>query len=252
MSKLLTFLTASISLAAASASACPECYYDFHGACLPNSGCTLKAVAAPVTEAVPNAQKIGAAIIHGDSQALAQAIGHTIIQNNPTVNLTAGAIIPADAQPFVDSVIGRGFLIFLGSGNPTFVFVDQATGSATSQQLTPAAPLPPAPETVEPKIYVATAADCLTLSHDGVAAAQWVRAPELTDSRTNQTAKYPDVELRSGDSIEIKSSNAGCAIPNKSVPQTYVSEARITYGQDQGRSGTSGSLKFFIWGAVTK
>lgn len=246
-----------LTLLSSIATACPDGQYNqcLLGACacLPNSGTVAKAaqaaVADSVTQVFPDTLNIAGAVVKGNFQDLSQAIGKTMIDTCQICGTAANiTVTPAD-RPFIEGVVGRGFIEYVTTEDPVLVLADAATSAATRVPLKAPIPVPPVPAspTHRPTVYKASSAFCLIQSSSKSVTAGWVNGPRLVSEATKKAYTYPRITLEKNDIIDVTSDNKNC--PLKSFPQQQaVTHARIIYETDAAHSGGGAHMHSFILG----
>jgi len=134
----------------------------------------------------------------------------------PTCALAGQTILDHQNQVFVETVVGRGWLVFLVTGSPSIVLVDTATSIVTDYTISHPKdnPLQPPRPVRSAKTYKASDALCAIRSDDGSVLAGWVDEPVLTDA-AGSSYTFPHVDLAKGDLVKIHAVNkaADCAAP---------------------------------------
>lgn len=218
------------------AQACPEGQYEacVLGACvcLPNGGEVTRAV-----NPLPDTLNVLGGIIKGDVNAISQGVGALVIKAScPGCAVAAQTIMDKKDKAFVETLVGRGWLVYLTTGSPTLVLADAGANAAKAYQLTHPAPnplAPPAPAARPTKTFKAEGALCGVKSDGPSSTAGWVKAPVVIDD-TGSSATYPSIDVREGDILIVRAENKECP----PVPP----------GQ---RSLNDFKMKFSYWSSIT-
>lgn len=186
--------------------------------------------------------------VNGNIQILSQGVGGLVIKGSCFgCAIFAQQLNQGDRQ-FLETVIGRGFLVFLATnGSPTLVLVDAANSAPqeyalTHEPPTVALPQPPA----RPYRTFSTKASCALLADDK---AQLVLAfidpPTLQDSATNELFTFPSVDMRPNDVI-VFTSGADC--PKPPDGQQLLTSGKLSYANATVVPNGPTYLKYFMLG----
>jgi hypothetical protein len=155
-------------------------------------------------------------------------------------------------KAFVESVVGRGWLMYMGGVDPVLILADAATSTATyidlAQKQQSKAPIPvEAPPPRGQIAWSATAAECIVGGDNNAIVIGFVTPPSLTNLATNESFTFPAVDLRPGDTV-VTTSNDSC--PDVPAGQTKYKKARILYASSATATGPVTVMHDFLVGTL--
>jgi len=231
------------------AKACPEGQYEacvFRAcACVPNGGTVTRGL-----NPLPDTLNILGGVVHGDIHAISQGVGGLVIKSSCTgCAVAAQTVLSSNDKAFVEMVVGRGWLVFLGTGSPSLVLADAATSVVKSYELThpPANPLQPAPPANRgTKDFRVSGALCMVrVDADNSLAAGFVDAPVFQNE--GKTFTWPAVDLQPGDILTVDAAGKEC--PKVPSGQTLLSNAKMKYSYETNQpTTTTTAMKYFLVG----
>lgn len=246
MKKALRNMAFILVLFASYAFSCPDGYYDQWGVCLPNSGTVAKAV-PPAMNPLPDTLNVLGAAVKGDIKGLEKAIGGVILKGTcPGCDVLLTLSSDAEGKAFIQSAVGRGWLLFMATGDPVLVVVDAAATTANRVELkqTPAAGAP----VVKPrgnKVFQAGPAQCIVKHSDGSVVVGWAKPPVFKDAESGEVYVYPEVDLLEADKVAVASTD-DC--PNVPPGQEKLKIVTVRYKYSTVSPGTGTVMKFFVVG----
>lgn len=263
---LVFLLAAGVSIPAF---ACPDGQYEqcaqacaFGGCvkagciCVPNSGTVFKSAtkaAGAAANPLPDLLNVAGAVVHGNVNELSNAIGGAIVNSCIACGTVANIYVSPEDRPFIEEIIGRGFIIFVTTEDPYLVVADAATSVAMRvalKQPPPPIPLPiPTPDpAAQPITWETSAADCIFSNKDAYVAG-WIAPPVLTNKKTNEKFTFPNVGIGEKDTVTVTSTNAGCPQPKQGlVPnQKYVTKAEFSGINSATHAGKPSEMHYFLF-----
>jgi hypothetical protein len=241
----------ALLLSGVPAFACPDGQYE---ACAFGAACVCLPDGDPVVRAVnplPDTLNVLGGVVKGDVHQISQGVGALVNKASCLGCAVAGQIVlKANDKAFVETVVGRGWLVFVATGSPTLVLADASTNVTKAYSLThpppnPLMPLPPANRAV--RTYIVPGALCAGRSDAVTAAAGWVDAPVFTDENGFKHT-FPGIDLAKGDIVEITAENQECPAP----PPGQLALKRLTLKYDYpsiSPAPNQGAMKYFMVGA---
>ncbi|MDZ4020647.1 hypothetical protein PssiTeo3_40420 [Pseudomonas sichuanensis] len=229
----------SLALLSTNVFSCQDGYYSKFGICLPNSGTVIER-----TNPVPDALNILGATVSGDVNALTQAIGGAVVKGSCPA---CAVLLEGKDKVFVEQVVGRGWLVFIATGDPALVVADAATNIANrillGQEEPPVFSASPA-KIREPIAYTTSEANCLVRhTATGKVTAGWADAPVLRADGLEKV--YPNVNMLPVDTVKITSKNDCPPVPEG---QERLSEIVINVNQSQAIPAEGTIMKYFFMG----
>lgn len=228
--------------------ACPPGQYaDNLGICWPYGSTVTNAVVSTVNQ-LPDAVKVGDAVIHFDAAKLTQAVGHWVVKTGggPATGIAAELMLDEPTRAQVDTLVGRGWLVFV-KGNPDFMGVLANGIEVKDHPLEePPVTMGEAPKPRKVKHYESTAFCAVALGSRVTAG--WVEAPVLIDKSSGEKFTYPTVDLQNNDTIEVKTSDQ-CAGPQKKELSLASAKLKFEYSSTVPGVGAT-NMKYFVVGSL--
>jgi len=214
--------------------------------CVPDGGHVAAAV-----NPLPDALTIAGAVVQGNISQAYGALGSLAVKSScPTCAVALNSYASSKDKAVVEEIIGRGLLIFISATEPELMLVDAGGNSSQSVPLT-AAPPPPIAASAAPraaKTYIVTGANCAIVHAQKAAAAGWIDPPSLVDSTTHAVSLFPNVDLRTGDTLMISSNDACKVVPSG---DSHVSSLNMIYDHQSVVTGPAPEMKYFFVGNAT-
>lgn len=231
----------SLALFSIEVFACQDGYYrDDFGFCLPG-GSTIVHTLDPT----PDLLRIGDALVKGNVQALTDAIGSAVVKGSCPA---CAVMLSGKDKAFVERVVGRGWLIYMTTGDPVLVLADAATSIAKGIELGKEEPevfSAPPTKIRDPIAYSSSEATCIVRHIEtGKITVGWVDAPVLRAANGIEKV-YPNVGILPVDTLKVTSNN-DC--PNVPEGQEKLTEIVITMNRTQAVPGEGGVMKYFFMG----
>jgi hypothetical protein len=246
---IITILSLSVSHYAI---ACGECEYsDNLGICWPYDKCVVKQL-NPVEQG-KKIVKLAVAIGSGDSNKIKESLGDVLV-NSPTClacRSAAHTVLPNLTDAQINTVVGEGFLVFVGTGDPYLVTIDVAQNIATQQKIersadpTPA-PIAPPPKSRKPKTYKVAAECLLRYSGNKKVYAAW-RSPSVFTGEDAKAHQFPDIDLIAGDTI-VATSPVCPTWHNPAQGQESLTSAKFKFEDVSSKAGAPEVKKWFVYG----
>lgn len=234
------------------AQACGPCEYsDSLGICWPYDKCVIDQV-NPVTQA-KKVVKLAQAIASGSSSDITQSLGDVLISSPNCLGCrsVAHTVLPAMTDAQINEAIGRGFLVYVGTGDPVLVAIDVASNLATEQKVKkkPAAlpaPAADAPKERKPKTYSAKAECLIQYKDQPTIYAAW-KEPASFTGEDGKDYTYPNIDLLEGDTLKI--SAPVCPTWHRpSLGQESITSAKFKFEAVSPLAGKPETIKWFVYG----
>lgn len=199
---LVTFLLASLTMAPWQAKACGDCEYreGITGVCLPKSGCIIPKPDVIIKQTL----SVIEAIASGDPKKVEQAVGDALVNSTGCLGCSYAAqkILPNVPKETINQAVGRGFFVFLGTGDPLLVFV--AVADALQHPVaTKRSPVPLPPPPAERGTITFTSAVACIVQRQNEVHAGLLANTAMKNEKTGQTGSFPDVDLQIGDIVDL-------------------------------------------------
>jgi len=127
----------------------------------------------------------------GNVDQLSQGVGGLIIKGQcPACDVLAQDLLSKPDKAFIETVVGRGWLLWVSGVDPVIIIADAATSTAKKYIIKPPHnnPLQAAPpQSRGTKTYEASPATCGVESEQSKAVFGWVEAPVLKDRSSGAT-----------------------------------------------------------------
>lgn len=237
------------------AAACPDGQYEVCTGlcyCVPNSAILTRVVENTVNP-LPDTLNILGAVVQGDVDKLSQSVGGLVIKSScPSCDVFGQIVMDKKDKTFVEKVVGRGWLLYVGGTDPALVIADAATSIAKKYaiQAPPSNPLQPTLQSArESKTYIADGALCAVVSDKNIVTAAWVNPPVMRDRKTEQNTTFPNVDLVKGDILVVSSSDECPDVPKD---QRKVKNIKLTYSYSNTYPGSTTIMKYFFVGNETE
>jgi hypothetical protein len=206
---------------------------------------------------LPDVITILGAATKANVQQLNQAVGSLIAKSTciGCVELGNNLLSKPDVA-FLETVVGRGFIVYVATDDPIMVLADAAASAAAEYRLThnrgaPTFPKPVPPAKRDKKKYEAQNALCAA----GTVAMVTLAAVDqfvLVDSATGTRYTMPQVDLLPGDIVTFKNVpnlSPDCGAPDKQPKgQSLVSSGQIMFDQIDEVAGPPGQIHFTLLG----
>lgn len=254
----LSFSTAIFLLCASSSSSfihggllggdCPDGYYkDDLGLCLPYD----KTLGENLNPAKPlrTAADIVTAIANGRTEDVFEALGEYLINSPNCVacDTVATNLLPNIPKDQLHRVVGRGFIVFSATGDPSLVVADFANNTIVSFENRSApvlTPLPP-PKDRSKKFYTVQV-DCMIRKGANVSG---YSVNPISASGPSGSGELPYIDIYEGDELSITSPL--CSEYNDPLSETQaISSAVVSYERIDVFSGPPNSFRWAISGNV--
>lgn len=222
------------------AEACPDGQYNacFLGACacVPNGNTVVNSL-----NPVPDVLHIAGGVVNGNFSSLTQSVGSLVTAAGcPTCKVALDTTVANGGdKAFIETVVGRGWLIFSTTGDPILVVADASTSVAREWKQTHQAAnnpfQPPAPSRKQKK-YTMSSALCMTkYASTGSVMVGWVSAPVFTDDDSGNKFQMPLIDLIPGDQITASATNdpKDCLPQPPSSGSQYITNAIFKFSNYQ-------------------
>lgn len=248
--RLSSIVVAAIYTCIASAAiSCPDGYYKegFTGVCLPK-GRTVEKELNPETH-VKKVLTLAEAIATGNSDEQEKALG-ALLTSAPTCGgcMTYKANIAPDIpDAMFHQIVGRGAIVWAGTGSPELVVIDMISNLPKPTSLAPSDEDSQAIPVGRVARVFSAKADCLGRSNDGEIFAAWKDAPALVSSEGSFV--FPAVDLLPGDAINVTAPICETFI-EKGKGESIASGTFI-FQRSRTSAGAPEALKWFLIGPAS-
>jgi hypothetical protein len=226
--------------------ACQRGYYsDDLGICWPGGSTVVEAV-----NPLPDILIVLGSAVKGDVNGLTRAIGGLVIKSScPGCEV----LLSGNDKALVETIVGRGWLIFLETGNPYLVIVDAANTAANGVDLgeeeIPQTFSAPPTQVRQPVSYEVDGANCMVENiADEKVVVGFVDAPTFK-SAGNENKVFPNVTVLPVDTVKVKSKNDCAQVPQG---QRLVFEATINVSSTRSSMIEGPVMKYFLVGKMTE
>lgn len=249
---LLLVISSIFCLTIQTAYACGPCeYQDDIGICWPYDKCVSDQV-NPVEQG-KKILTLGQAIASGKGPEIRKSLGNVLISSPNCLGCRslAHTALPDMTDEQVNEVIGRGFLVYVGTGDPVLVAIDALTNLATEQKVkkkpaTLPSPVADTPKKRKPKTYSANAECLIQYKDQPTIYAAW-KEPATFMDEDGKTYTYPNIDLLEGDTLKI--SAPVCPTWHRpSSGQESITASTFKFEAVSPLTGKPETIKWFVYG----